>query len=375
MSWSLKLGRVQGIDIKVHLTFVLILLWAAYTWSGTTGAGLQGALFGVVATVLLFVCVLLHELGHSLMALRFDIRVRDITLLPIGGLAQMETIPEKPGQELAIAIVGPLVNIAIAIVLLLFAAVLRMQALITLPELVASLGRANWPGLLAFLTMANLSLALFNLIPAFPMDGGRMLRALLAMHMDYGRATAIAVAVGQGFAILLGLWGFTGGGPGLVLIAIFVWLGAEQEGRLVEVRNVLRGMRVRQAMTQRPYSLRTDDLLATAVELTLSTSQADFPVLDERGVLVGLLTESDLIKALRDHSLATPAAEVMRREFPTASPEQPLFEAQMAMAEARARAMPVVTPDRLLVGLITDSDISEAYRLLSVSQRAARAAG
>ena len=192
MSWSIRLFRVQGIDVKVHLTLVLILIWAAYRWSGSTGAGIQGALFGVVATLLLFAAVTLHELGHSFQALKYGVKVRDITLLPMGGLARMEEMPEKPKQELAIALAGPLVNFAIAALLIGLGVLLQTQAVLTLPELYRSLGEANWAGLLAYLTSANLMLGLFNLIPAFPMDGGRVLRALLAMKLDYDKATAIA---------------------------------------------------------------------------------------------------------------------------------------------------------------------------------------
>ncbi|MDX9866158.1 MAG: M50 family metallopeptidase, partial [Anaerolineaceae bacterium] len=147
MSWSIKLFKVKGIDIKIHLTFFLILIWAAFRWSGSTGAGLQGALFGVVATLLLFAAVTLHELGHSFQALKFGVKVKDITLMPLGGLAQMEEIPENSKQELRIAIAGPLVNFAIAALLVAVGAILQTQSVISLSELSASLGQASWSGL------------------------------------------------------------------------------------------------------------------------------------------------------------------------------------------------------------------------------------
>jgi Zn-dependent protease/predicted transcriptional regulator len=368
MSWSIKLFRVKGIDVKVHLTFVLILIWAAYRWSGSTGEGLQGALFGVAATLLLFGSVTLHELGHSLQALKYGVRVRDITLLPIGGLARMEEIPEKPGQELRIAIAGPLVNFAIAAALIGVGALLQAQALVTVPELFHSLGAASWTGMLAYLTMANLAMGLFNLIPAFPMDGGRVLRALLAMRLDYPKATSIAVTIGQGLALLLGLYGFMSGSFTLVLIAVFVWMGAGQEGKQVEVKSVLREMKVGQAMTRQPQILSADDSLARAVELTLTTSQADFPVMErESGRLVGLLTEGDLLKGLRSHNMEASVGQVMRTRFPTATPSEPIFQAQQQMALGRVRAMPILEGGDRLVGLLTVADINEAYRLLSVS--------
>ena len=368
MSWSIKLFRVKGIDVKVHLTFVLILIWAAYRWSGSTGEGLQGALFGVAATLLLFGSVTLHELGHSLQALKYGVRVRDITLLPIGGLARMEEIPEKPGQELRIAIAGPLVNFAIAAALIGVGALLQAQALVTVPELFHSLGAASWTGMLAYLTMANLAMGLFNLIPAFPMDGGRVLRALLAMRLDYPKATSIAVTIGQGLALLLGLYGFMSGSFTLVLIAVFVWMGAGQEGKQVEVKSVLREMKVGQAMTRQPQILSADDSLARAVELTLTTSQADFPVMErESGRLVGLLTEGDLLKGLRSHGMEASVGQVMRTRFPTATPGEPIFQTQQQMALGRVRAMPILEGGDRLVGLLTVADINEAYRLLSVS--------
>jgi len=370
MSWSIKLFRVKGIDVKVHLTFVLILIWAAYRWGSDTGAGWQGALFGVVATLLLFVAVTLHELGHSLQAIKYGVPVRDITLLPLGGVSQMEEIPEKPGQELRIAIAGPLVNFAIAALLIAVGAVLQARALITLPELVQSLGDANWAGMLAYLTIANLALGLFNLIPAFPMDGGRVLRALLALRMDYTKATATAVAVGQGLAFLLGLWGFMGGDFTLVLIAIFVWMGAGQEGKQVEVKSVLRGIKVGQAMTRQPQTVSIYDPLSRVVELTLSTSQADFPVTEvENSRLVGLLTQDDMLKGLQAHGMDARVGRVMETKFPAAAPDDLLFEAQQRMARDRVRAMPVVDASGHLAGLLTAEDINEAYRLLSASPK------
>src|SRR3990170_1550124 len=239
MNWSIKLFKVKGIDIKVHLTFVLILIWAAYRWSVSTGEGAQGALFGIVATLLLFVSVTLHELGHSFQALKYGVKVRDITLMPMGGLAQMEEIPEDPNKELRIAIAGPLVNFGIAALLIGAGFLLDARALVSLKELQASLGGVSWSGLLAYLTSANLMLGLFNLIPAFPMDGGRVLRALLAKKMDHAKATRIAAQVGQGLALLLGLWGFMVGSWTLVIIAIFVWMGAGQENQGVQVKHTL----------------------------------------------------------------------------------------------------------------------------------------
>jgi stage IV sporulation protein FB len=375
MEWSVRVSQVKGIDIRVHVTFGLILVWAAYSWGVIYGQGWEGALFGVVATLLLFASVTLHELGHSLVAQRYGIQVRSITLLPIGGVAEMEEIPENPGQELRIAIAGPLVTFGIVAVLIVIGAVLNARAVLSVDELIGSLGKASWSGLLAYLTMANLALGLFNLIPAFPLDGGRVLRAVLAMRLDYVQATKIAVAIGQGLALLGGLLGALTGNWILVVIAIFVWFGGREEGRQVEMSAALRGVRVEQAMTRAPQMLSPHDALLRAVDLTLETAQADFPVVTDDRRLVGLLTELDLLRGLRSDT-TTRVGAVMRRDSPAATPDQPLAQAQQAMRKTEATALPVVDGTGRLVGLLTAADIAEAYRLLSgVPALAARVAG
>lgn len=372
MNWSLKLFKVKGIDIKVHMTFVLILIWAAYRWSVSTGEGAQGALFGIVATLLLFFSVTLHELGHSLQALKYGVKVRDITLMPMGGLARLEEIPEEPNKELRIALAGPLVNFGIAALLIGVGALLNARALITLEELQASFGSVSWSGLLAYLTSANLILGLFNLIPAFPMDGGRVLRALLAKKMNHAKATKIAAQVGQGFALLMGLWGFMSGSWTLVLIAIFVWMGAGQENQGTQVKHTLGGTTVGQAMTRSPQALQVNDPLSKAVELTLSTSQADFPVLEwGSNRVAGLLCEIDLLRGLQSLGANAAVREVMRTRIRFATPDEPLHAAQQKMLVNRARALPVLNPEGELIGLLTADDINEAYRLMAITPKLA----
>src|SRR5574341_912145 len=260
MAQSVRLFRVGGIEVRVHLTFLLLLIWAAYYWGSLSQSALNGAVFGVIVTLLLFVAVTLHELGHSLQAKRFGVRVTSITLLPIGGVAQMEEIPEQPSQELRIAMAGPLVNLGIAAALIVVALVLDARAVLTLDELRRALGTTSWAGMLAYLTTANLAMAAFNLIPAFPMDGGRVLRALLATRMDYVKATRIAAAIGQGFAWLFGFWSVAARQWTLTLIAVFIWMGAAGEARTVEVRGALRGGQVREAMSREPLTVRASDL-------------------------------------------------------------------------------------------------------------------
>jgi Zn-dependent protease/CBS domain-containing protein len=372
MSWSLKLLKIKGIDIKVHLTFVLILIWAAYRWSTTTGEGIQGALFGIVATLLLFLSVTLHELGHSMQALKFGVRVRDITLMPMGGLAQMEEIPEDPNKELRIAIAGPLVNFGIAIFLIAIGALLNTRALLSYSELSAALGSASWSGLLAYLTSANLMLGLFNLLPAYPMDGGRILRALLAKRMSHAKATKIAAQVGQGFALLLGLWGVMSGSWTLVIIAIFVWMGAGQEKQGVQVKDTLGETTVGQVMTRSPHTLWVNDPLSKAIDLTLSTSQADFPVLEwGSNRVAGLIAEADILRGLQSVGKNAAAREVMRTNIVYTDSAELLLNAQQKMIKQRTRALPVINTDGELTGLLTANDINEAYRLMTVNRQLA----
>jgi Zn-dependent protease/CBS domain-containing protein len=365
MSWSIKLIRIRGIDIKVHLTFVLILIWAAYRWGVGLRAGTQGALFGITVILLLFACVTLHELAHSLTAIHYGAKVKDITLLPIGGISQMEKMPEKPSEEFKVSVIGPLTNIVIAALLFFAALPFRAGGGLGTQPLGKILESADWSNLLPYLVLSNVVLGIFNLLPAFPMDGGRVLRSLLAMRMDYLKATAWAVNIGQGMAWLLGLYGFIGGSWIMVIIAIFIYIGAGQEGRMVEIKGVLAGLRVRQAMSPSPQTLAPGDSLSHAADAILHSFQSDFPVI-EGDRLVGFLTERDLVPALKKFGPEAAVKMAMLQTFPTTTPDEPLFEAQQRMVRARLVSLPVLTKDKL-VGLLTAHDINEAYLFVSVS--------
>jgi len=365
MGGSFKIMTIRGIDIKIHVTFFLILIYAAFAF-GSGRNGLNGALFGIVATLLLFACVVLHELGHSLVAQRYGIPVRDITLWPIGGVARLERMPDKPSQEFWVAIAGPVVNFFIAGILFLVARFLvSINVGFDLPALERGMLRLEPISLLAYLFSTNLFLGVFNLIPAFPMDGGRILRALLASRIDYTRATAVAVAIGQNLALLAGLYGFLAGQINLVVIAIFVFLGAGSEGQMVQVKSVLEDLKVRQAFSRKTEALDADDRLSRAVDLTLSSFQSDFPVCRE-AQLIGLLTKTDLIAALQNRGSNAFVVSVMRKEFPTVSPDDSLFKSQQLMMEHHVEALPVVEHGQFH-GLLTLRDVDELYRLLSVN--------
>ena len=247
MRWSFKLGRILGIDVYIHFTFFLLLGFIGLTqWMASRNPG--SAVVAVLFFLSLFACVLLHEFGHALAARGYGIHTRDIVLLPIGGVASLERMPEKPRQELWVAFAGPLVNVVIAAGLFI-GLTLKGPWEFSLTSLHASLAER--------LLAVNVFLVLFNLLPAFPMDGGRVLRAILAMRLPYARATRVAATVGQAMAFLFGFLGlFTN--PMLIFIALFVWIGASQEAAAVEMQSSISGARVRDAMLTQFRTLQPD---------------------------------------------------------------------------------------------------------------------
>lgn len=362
MDSSLKLFTVRGIDIKVHITFPLILIWAAIQFGFLSDAGWGGALFGVIVILFLFVIVTLHELGHSVAAQRYGVPVRQIVLLPIGGVAQMERIPDSPTQEFVIAIAGPAVNFLLAILL---------GALALLPGLdfvgledLTTMGAITLPLIFTYVFAYNIFLGVFNLIPAFPMDGGRVLRALLAMRVDYLTATRWAVRVGQALAWVFGLYGFLSGNFFLILIAFFIYMGAAEEGNLVRLRTFLRGITVDQAYSRQVHALRPSDPLRQAVTLTLRTLQSTFPVL-QSGRLLGILPYHRLVEALDEKGASATVGEVMITDVEPARPGEELYDVQQRMQTSQLDGLPVMDGDEFL-GIITSRDISEIYRLMAI---------
>jgi Zn-dependent protease/CBS domain-containing protein len=363
MKWSWKLATVAGIAVYVHATFALLIAWIAFVhWAEHRSVAAVAS--GVGFILALFGCVLLHELGHALAARRYAIRTRDITLLPIGGLARLERMPEDPRQELVVALAGPAVNVAIAA--LLFAGLAAGGGL----EGPGRLSVASGP-FVERLMLVNIVLALFNLVPAFPMDGGRVLRALLATRMEYTRATQMAASLGQGVALVFGLLGLVGN-PFLIFIALFVWIGAEQEASLVRMRAALGGIPVDRAMLRDFQALSVTDPLDRAIELVLAGSQQDFPVLEGDEVR-GILTRGDLVAALARRDRQTPVAEVMRTEFRLAESGEMLDEAFRRLQECECRTMPVLRRGRL-AGLLTAENVGE-FLMIQSALRARETAG
>ncbi len=238
MGSSLKLFSIRGIDIRIHITFPLILVWAGLQYGLRTGT-LESALFGIVGFTFLFVLVTLHELGHSFAAQYYGVSVKQIILTPLGGIAQLSEIPEHPIQEFVIAVAGPAVNVAVFL-LMWFAALAAGFDLGNSLAAVSGFAGFTFGSLFAFVFVYNIILALFNLIPAFPLDGGRIFRSLLALKLDYIRATAIASNVGQVFAILMGLYGIMSGNMFMVFIAVFIFMAGRQEAQLVKAEILFR---------------------------------------------------------------------------------------------------------------------------------------
>jgi Zn-dependent protease/predicted transcriptional regulator len=360
MKWALRLGTFAGIRVYVHATFLILLVWVGLAhWAAERSVA--AAFAGVWFILALFGCVLLHEFGHALTARRFGIRTRDITLLPSGGLARLERMPEEPKQELWVALAGPAVNVAIAGALFL---------LLSATGALRPLGDLNVTGgpFLERLMVINVFLAAFNMLPAFPMDGGRVLRSVLALRMEYTRATQMASIVGQGMAFLFGLVGlFTN--PFLVFIALFVWIGASQEATMTQMRFALENIPLERAMITEFRTLGIHDSLARAVDLLLTGSQQDFPVLDD-GKVVGVLTRTDLIAALARQDQASPVAQVMRRDFRVIDASEMIDAAVRLLQEDSCPTLPVERRGRL-VGLLTMENIGE---LLSVRSAVGAAA-
>jgi len=365
MKKSLRIGSVAGIGIFLHWTFLLLLagIFAFYLFQGNT---LASALIGVAIIVAVFGCVVLHELGHALTARRFGVPTRSITLYPIGGIARLERIPSEPMKEFWIAIAGPAVNVVIAVFL---AGVILATGGSFAPQTLLDPGS----NVLATIMWINAALVAFNLLPAFPMDGGRVLRALLATRNDYAEATQTAANIGQGMAILFGLLGLVSLNPILLFIALFVYVGAQQEAQQAMMRALTEGTPVRQAMMTRFQTLAPDNTLGDAVDELLAGSEHDFPVVDD-GRVIGLLQRRELLKALSERGRSTPVREVASPECFTVDVGAMLDEALSRMQQASCSTVPVMQDDQI-VGLLTLENVGELMMVSSALKGRSVAAG
>lgn len=353
MNWSFKLAEFGGTSVRVHYTFLLLLAWLGTVFWVQSGP--VAALDGLLFVILLFACVLLHEFGHVFAARRYDIHTRDITLLPIGGVAALDRMPEKPAQEIIVALAGPAVNLVIAAILMLFFGA-RLNFFI--PQVSPEFGGE----LASRLATVNFALAIFNLIPAFPMDGGRVLRALLGFTMDYRKATQVAARVGQGLAIALGFLGLLGN-PLLVLIAIFIFMAAGSEAYSVSVRDFVRGGHAGDVMISEFESLDPGSDIEQGAALLLRTTQQEFPVVDGGKRLRGLVTRQIIIEALGSRGGQTPILEVMLREIPVRPTNASLDGIIKLLQEKAAPAVGIIDSDQRLVGYVTRENMAEYFML------------
>jgi Zn-dependent protease len=356
MTWSFRIGRFFGIDVFLHFTFLIMLVWIvgdAYVRTRSWAVALDRLVFWV----LLFTIVVLHEYGHALTARLFGVKTRDIILLPIGGIARLESIPQKPWQELLIAVAGPMVNVVLAMLCTIWMiADGTLEALFKealRPPIAGNALQSLLEGSMAVrLLSVNITLIIFNMIPAFPMDGGRVLRSFLAMFLDYVQATWIAARIGQGVAIIFAILGFWD--PMLFLIAFFVWTGALQEAQFTSVRATLAGLTARQVMSTNFLSLNPFDTLELAAQHLTAIPQLAFPVL-HGDALVGLMSRNEIATALANFGPARHISEVMRREVAVARPNDPLLNLLPQLQRA-PQALPVMDEERL-IGLITLQEV------------------
>lgn len=366
MHWAWKIGRLAGIDVYMHATFLLLVGFIVVaTWVESHNP--TRTLYGVFFVLVIFACVILHELGHALTARRYGIRTRDIVLLPIGGVARLERMPEEPNHELLVAIAGPVVNVLIA--LGLFGLLVSLGRIPT----VRQAETISWTGhdFLASLMAVNVWLVLFNLIPAFPMDGGRVLRALLAKRMDYTDATQAAAHIGQGIAFVFGFLGLFFD-PFLLFIALFVWMGASGEAGMVQMRTSLGGIPVQRVMFTEYRTLQPDDTLEQAVEHFLSGWQQDYPVVFGTHV-IGVLTREDLMRAIAQGGTGKHVRDAMRRDFEAVDSHDMLEQAVPVLQRCGCRSLPVEHNGEL-VGMLTLENVGEFMMIRSAMRKAQQAA-
>ncbi|MHB0954826.1 MAG: site-2 protease family protein [Pirellulaceae bacterium] len=338
-----KITEIAGIGVYIHWTFLLLPFLVASS-ALSSGSGMAVAVEAVLFVLAIFVCVVLHELGHALMARRFGIGTRSITLLPIGGVASLDRMPERPSQELAVALAGPAVNVAIAAVLFVVLGTIDTIGAVFTPAAIMG-------SFLIRLFWANLALVIFNMLPAFPMDGGRVLRSLLAMFTSFGRATNVAAAVGQMMAVLFALVGIYSQHWMLVFVAAFVFLAGRAEAASVRARSALEGWHVGDAMRRQfqmvPASISLDEAARTA----LFVSQDDFPVIKDNR-LVGMLSKPYALQMLSQGQGHLRVEEVMQKDIPMLEQDAPLSETVSQMQLGNYTSLPVAHAGRL-VGILT----------------------
>lgn len=349
MKYSLYLGNVRGIKISVHWTFLILILWIVFA-NLRSGSDLSEILWSVGFILVIFLCVILHELGHALAAQQFNISTSDITILPIGGIARLESIPEKPREELIVALAGPAVNLLISAILYPF-----VTFSTTLGEL-ETLNKIGPQNFLAALMSVNIWLAIFNLIPAFPMDGGRVLRALLGFKLDHARATRIAASIGQLLAIGFVFLGFVSN-PFLIFIGLFIFLGAQAEASYSQSKLLLKGYTVNEVTMHEIPTIDEGASIKEAVTRLLNSQNRNYIVI-RNGKPAGTLTRDAIIRAVAEKGANATVKEVTDTDLLILKPTMPLEQAWHLMQQKNKPLMPVIV-DGQLTGVIDAENISE----------------
>ncbi len=350
MRWSIDLGSIAGTAIRVHATFLLFLAFIGILVYRANGP--EAAWDTLAFIVLIFVCVVAHEFGHVLMARRFGAKTRDVTLFPIGGVANMERVPENPSQEILVALAGPLVNLVIALGLMLWLGnSLTEQDFNSIGNSQASLALR--------IAAANLILMTFNLLPAFPMDGGRVLRALLALKWGRSRATKIAAGIGQIFAFGLGFLGLFGN-PFLLIIAAFVFIAAGAEADAAALHDSARDLTVGEAMVTEFSALHPADTISASIDRLIRSSDEIFPVIDETNRAFGIITRLDILAALTDNADTTPVSAIMHPIETVLSEDENLEMALTHFEKSDVAALIVTNDAQGVIGLITRTSIAQA---------------
>lgn len=358
MKYSLSLGRIAGIQVFVHWTFLILIGYIVYS-NLKQGMGTVDILWSVLFILTLFACVTLHELGHALAARRYHIKTANITLLPIGGVAQLESMPEKPKEELVVALAGPLVNVVIAG--LLFPVLSLSGGLNDL-----DVARFSHHNFLPSLMVVNIWLAVFNMIPAFPMDGGRVLRALLSFKFERHVATRIAASIGQLLAIGFVLVGFFSN-PFLIFIGVFIFLGAQGEAQYAQARSLLSGYTVADAVMKQVPTLKPTDTIEYASDQLLASQNKNFLVVDT-GQVLGTLTRDEIIRALREGKGAESIEPFMSRDFLSLQLNMPLEEAWTTMRTKQKSAAPVFS-GAALVGMLDTENVAEFLMISEATKK------
>ena len=353
MKGALKIGRVAGISIEVHWTFTLILIWVVFL-DIQRGGTLASSLMNITLILLLFVCVVLHELGHALTAKRMNIKTKQITLLPIGGVASLEKMPEKPSEELLVALAGPAVNVVLAMLLLLIVPMRKYMAM-DAEALEAFFSTPGWETILVYLLIANVMLVIFNMIPAFPMDGGRVLRAILSYRMDRIQATDIAASLGQVISVIFFVLGLLYN-PFLVLIALFIFVGAYGENQMVKQESLMKGHTIRDAMLTKITVLHPNNTIREVVELILAGTEKDFIVSDGDHIL-GILYQKDIVPYLKESGRQV--SDFIRKQSKNLYSDEKLKRFFDLVNSEKQRFFAVTDRNGALIGAIDMQNVSE----------------